>query len=788
MAVTVIDIIAGPFTANGLEQELPYSFTIFTPEECEVVVGVDRIPLTLDTDYTVDSNRAADGQVLEGGTVTLLAGAVDSGDVVRVIAKPAKTQEQVYTNAGTRISNLNEGLDRAAQRALRSEYDGISAEVRADLLDTAAEAAEGVAITAGGAAGAAAAVAATTFAIDFDDTSERSVAERFDELPVSVADWEGLVTGGDWTAAINAALATGRAVYFPAMEGGYKVTDKLAMLSVGNSITGDGVQDSYILIEDDFNMAATGVLEINTSGEDMGSALDMIGFVFTQPATSVRASFVQYPPAIQMDSCPRVRMGHVRITGAWDGIDARGNTGGFTYALLEIGALNIGVQAGGLDGKDGALDFWGGDVIAFWPWGLLTGGRITAYLDGNTVGMRIGRVDGLDLQSVRSFGPRFIFLEGIGGSCFGNIGSLQLDGDHARVDFGAGRMTIANFYKSTTIANDYGIHQTGGHLALGPGWIGGSPSGSTVATMECSDGFMSVVGGTDVGGAPGIPMWRATGTGILSVTGRQIIYGSNTARTIGFAHQDGATAVLKFDHNSIVQIGSGSGEYATFESDNGGSAVGNSTGGWALGLPPLGGLERDGLYGPNNGPATLYMAAVDDLPIRGDIDDYVLTGGGTIANILPTTEGHMFTIGHEATVNYVNNVNLMLQDARNTTLTTGDRITFQQKDGRCEEVARSVNAFDRDTPRTIASAASITLETSDRNIHITGTTNFGAMTGTYEGHKIDVTFGGVLTIIANGVANIRLNGDATVNTTATMVLGLIYRNGLWQQRYRANNA
>lgn len=121
MTITVTDIVAGPFTGTGVAAALPFSFKVFTPPEIEVYTlsgGVETIISPLD--YTVTINRDPAGAVLEGGSV-LYAGA--SGAAIYLRAKPLDEQAQVWTNEGTRQSNLNESLDRAALRDLRSKLD-----------------------------------------------------------------------------------------------------------------------------------------------------------------------------------------------------------------------------------------------------------------------------------------------------------------------------------------------------------------------------------------------------------------------------------------------------------------------------------------------------------------------------------------------------------------------------------------------------------------------------------------------------------------------------------------
>jgi hypothetical protein len=145
-------LVAGPFTATGASQELPYSFKVFSADEIEVYYGAGIV--VAPGDYTVERNESVAGDALEGGTVTLDAGAVESGEEVYVRAVPEFIQEQTYSSAGTRLENLNEALDRGALRDIHmrdrievvEEIAGSSteAEAAAERAETAAASASAV--------------------------------------------------------------------------------------------------------------------------------------------------------------------------------------------------------------------------------------------------------------------------------------------------------------------------------------------------------------------------------------------------------------------------------------------------------------------------------------------------------------------------------------------------------------------------------------------------------------------------------------------------------------------
>lgn len=183
MTVTVTNIVAGPYTATGEAQNLPFAFKVFTPEEIEVVTGADRAPVDPSL-YTVTRNLAVDGQALEGGSVSLAPGAVEAGASIRLIAKPFKTQELYFSDTGSRLRNLNEVADRSALRALRAQYDGAMEGAGQELLEAAIEAGT----EAGRDAGQTAAQDKAAKAANLTDLHDRLAATNALEFKLAIED------------------------------------------------------------------------------------------------------------------------------------------------------------------------------------------------------------------------------------------------------------------------------------------------------------------------------------------------------------------------------------------------------------------------------------------------------------------------------------------------------------------------------------------------------------------------------------------------------------------------
>ncbi len=93
---------AGPFTGNGSASAFPFAFKVFSTADVYVVkldesTEVETV-LALTTDYTVSLN--ADQNANPGGTVTLVAGALESGYKLTVTSSITPLQATDLTNQG----------------------------------------------------------------------------------------------------------------------------------------------------------------------------------------------------------------------------------------------------------------------------------------------------------------------------------------------------------------------------------------------------------------------------------------------------------------------------------------------------------------------------------------------------------------------------------------------------------------------------------------------------------------------------------------------------------------
>lgn len=252
---------------------------------------------------------------------------------------------------------------------------------------------------------------ASRFALDYDDTERRTTLARFNEMPISVFNFFNLVEDGDWTAAVQAANNAKFSVYFPGIWPlTYRLDGKVTDREGGNFWTGDSVAKSVIKCDAaTFNMAATAVRQIPVSASENHAGLTDIGFEFVQPETSVRAEFNEYPWAISARNVSRLLIGNIRITGGWNGLDLRDNTGGLMGGRWELGCINCPYKFGGADGASPALDFFNIDTVRIWPHGFQDETRLIAWQDGGGEGAVMGRVDGVSIKSLGGFSAKHVW-------------------------------------------------------------------------------------------------------------------------------------------------------------------------------------------------------------------------------------------------------------------------------------------------------------------------------------------------------------------------------------------
>lgn len=257
----------------------------------------------------------------------------------------------------------------------------------------------------------------------------------------------------DDTAAIQAAIDTGRCVYLP--SGSYLINDVLTMRKPGQMMTGDGRNVSRFLINPTFNMSAQGVIFF-ASGEE-GPQLENFGMAFEQPDTSARSELIPYPVAIYAANTARFTIASLKITNAMNGIDMTGNCGGAFINLLEMSAFTIGIHI------DGSLDTVRINQFHFWCFAM-SPNQCNIFF-GSANALNVGRVDGLMLSEFLNISSLGINLyRSASGDPWVYMSDSGFDTFNG-VRMSAGSLQVNNSY--ITLANTpalRGVHQTGGIL------------------------------------------------------------------------------------------------------------------------------------------------------------------------------------------------------------------------------------------------------------------------------------------------------------------------------------
>jgi hypothetical protein len=384
----------------------------------------------------------------------------------------------------------------------------------------------------------------------------------------------------DDTAAIKAALARGENISVG--DGRFLITDKITFFAL-QFAKGNGVKRSIFVVDvASFNMSATAVLEftalLHGGGAGEGGGIDGIGIEFVQPDVSSRAAVNKYPPAIDI-LATRPKFGRVRVSGAWDGVDCTGNIGGAYFEFLEVGALNEGLVI------DGALDFFHIGHYHFWPFGIADKANLynDVYSDSETIAARIPAVDGLDIGTLSTFRGRVIVDNG-----FGNIGTLQLDGRHARLDQSNGHLVVGDWYSTSDADDDYAIRITGGELNTGPYHTLQHISG-TAAYIQVAGGELTLGKGISRSGSINAPAVSVT-AGVLDLGEHNFSYGTNQNRTAPFIDISGGRVTVK--NPRFLDKGIGSGDAISVTGGSWHDIEVDALLGWGFTIPTVAGTSK----------------------------------------------------------------------------------------------------------------------------------------------------------------------------------------------------
>jgi hypothetical protein len=186
----------------------------------------------------------------------------------------------------------------------------------------------------------------------------------------------------DDTAAIQAAIATGKPVYIPA--GNYRITSQINCNTHGQAIRGAGRQATFIRVTGPGAGFSAGIFNVTAPpGTDAGAYFSDFTVALAQPDTNVRASLNVYPPVFFLNAAPRCQFENVRMVGGSDGIYMV-MAGGFRATGCDFGcyARNIYI--------DGSLDVTSFTDCEVWPFsdvGIMTANQRQIFYDAYCFGI-----------------------------------------------------------------------------------------------------------------------------------------------------------------------------------------------------------------------------------------------------------------------------------------------------------------------------------------------------------------------------------------------------------------
>jgi hypothetical protein len=122
----------------------------------------------------------------------------------------------------------------------------------------------------------------------------------------------------------------------------------------------------------------------------------------------------------------------VKIEGAWDGISSNGFNNVFWIEDVEMGALDCGLSLG--EGASGILDWCHVTDYHFWAFGFASPLYTGVYSDGNTIAMRVGRVDGLIISGFMAHRARLVVTPDAAGYCSISISNCSMDADQSAIE------------------------------------------------------------------------------------------------------------------------------------------------------------------------------------------------------------------------------------------------------------------------------------------------------------------------------------------------------------------
>jgi hypothetical protein len=301
--------------------------------------------------------------------------------------------------------------------------------------------------------------------------------------------------------------------------------------------------------------------------------------VFTQANQAVRNSCTKYPPAFYINAQPRFLIDNIRIENAWDGITITGNSGGGYIGFIEVGALNKGLQL------SGAADFMHGGHWHFWPFGIVDKGTLynSVYSDQTTIAAELGNNDGVNIDSISTFGCRLVMLNSASTVLPVHLGMFQCDGNGSGLRSLGGHIKVGLMYSTKLNTSTAASVYASGTAEIEIGQLRLSTS-STVPDINTFDSsVIKINGGTLQLSQPGAQPVRTDG-GTIILDGIRF---EPLATNYSQPHVVQAAGVLQLKNCTWSPAAGLTGTGVSFVSDDTNNMLETcALNGWAIGLPP----------------------------------------------------------------------------------------------------------------------------------------------------------------------------------------------------------
>ncbi|WP_186200805.1 glycosyl hydrolase family 28-related protein [Burkholderia gladioli] len=408
----------------------------------------------------------------------------------------------------------------------------------------------------------------------------RSVAAKLGDF-VNALDYGATCTGaGNDTAAIQAAVATGKEVTLP--PGTCVVTDAITLATQGQIVRGSGRKRTIISVPATFNMSALGVFVAPNTGPSSSNAegpqFRDFKITFAQPDVAVRANLTTYPPALYLQNSPRFTVANLQISEATTGIDMRGDSGGAHIDNVEMSAYGIGINI------DGSTDSVRITNFHFWPFDLTTN-QYTVWNDGTQTALQSGRCDDLHVTDLLVYASKVKFIQTSSGNTFGVVSGMDLD-TYGGLIMQAGSLSISSSIFSVIRADQQALLMTGGLLTCSSCVFYGGVALTNPLVQVSGAGTYLQIGQSRLQITGDMQALSASSSGLATVvlSGNQFMTPANPTMSNAVVRLGtGSRGTLV--GNRITDLGTGSGTFISVAADDQHIIANNASAGWAMALP-----------------------------------------------------------------------------------------------------------------------------------------------------------------------------------------------------------